>query len=97
MPQAGDYIQAVYPKLERFYGDHVTRTVTSGPTYMPFAEIASTMFPDVNGWNAEMPTRRTEWKICTSSARRLVDERPARIRRSAPRDRLGRDSTVLSQ
>jgi len=29
--------------LEYFYGDHVVRTVTSGPTYRPCAEIVSIM------------------------------------------------------
>jgi hypothetical protein len=40
-------IGAAWPRLERFYGDHVIRTVTSGPTYKSFDEIASIMFPDV--------------------------------------------------
>jgi hypothetical protein len=44
-----EQIQAAWPELKDFYGDHIIRTVTSGPTYMPYAEIASTMFPDVNG------------------------------------------------
>jgi hypothetical protein len=42
-------IRAAWPRLERFYGDHVIRTVTFGPTYKPFDEIASIMFPDVPG------------------------------------------------
>jgi hypothetical protein len=42
-------IQAAWPDLKSFYGDHVVRTVTSGPTYMPYADIGSTMFPDDNG------------------------------------------------
>ena len=35
--------------LERFYDDHVIRTVTSDRTYKPFDEIASIMFPDLPG------------------------------------------------
>ena len=42
-------IRAAWPRLERFYGDHVIRTVTFGPTYKPFDEIASIIFPDVPG------------------------------------------------
>jgi hypothetical protein len=41
-------IQAAWPELECFYGDHIIRTVTAGPTYLPFAEIASIMFRDVH-------------------------------------------------
>jgi hypothetical protein len=41
-------IREAWPRLERFYGDQIIRTVTSGPTYMPFDEIASIMFPDVS-------------------------------------------------
>lgn len=47
--QAGT-IQAARPEIEHFYGDHVIRTVTSGPTgpaYKPSDEIASIMFPDL--------------------------------------------------
>jgi hypothetical protein len=40
-------IRAAWPRLERFYGDQVIRTVTSGPTYKPFDEIASIMFPNI--------------------------------------------------
>jgi hypothetical protein len=39
-------IETAWPKLESFYGDHVVRTVTSGPTYRPLAEIVSIMLPD---------------------------------------------------
>lgn len=39
-------IQAARSELEFFYGDHIIRTVTSGPTYLPYAEIASIMLPD---------------------------------------------------
>ena len=39
-------IEDVRPKLEKFYGDHIIRTVTPGPTYMTFEEIASIMLPD---------------------------------------------------
>lgn len=46
--QVGE-IGAAWPKLERFYGDHVIRTVTAGPTYKPFDEIASIMFPEIPG------------------------------------------------
>ena len=42
-------IRVAWPRLERFYGNHVIRTVTSGPTYKPFDEIASIMFPDLPG------------------------------------------------
>ncbi len=41
-------IREAWPRLERFYGHQIIRTVTSGPTYMPFDEIASIMFPDVS-------------------------------------------------
>jgi hypothetical protein len=44
-----DEIQAAWPELERFYGDRIIRAVTAGPTYLPFAEIASIMLGDVNG------------------------------------------------
>ena len=63
-----------WPKLERFYGDHIIGTVTSGPTYMPFAEIASTLYRDAqrlidcrdagsSAWtnNATMPTATAVW------------------------------------
>ena len=40
-------IQEAWPELKRFYGDHIIRTVTSGPTYTPFADIAYAMFPDL--------------------------------------------------
>ena len=39
-------IEDVRPKLEKFYGDHIIRTVSPGPTYMTFEEIASIMLPD---------------------------------------------------
>ena len=39
-------IEDVRPKLEKFYGDHTIRTVTPGPTYMTFEEIASIILPD---------------------------------------------------
>jgi hypothetical protein len=42
-------IGAAWPRLERFYGDHIIRTVTAGPTYKPFDEIASIMFPEIPG------------------------------------------------
>jgi hypothetical protein len=38
-------IQAARLELESFYGDHIIRTVASGPTYLPYAEIASIMLP----------------------------------------------------
>ncbi len=41
-------IREAWPRLERFYGCQIIRTVTSGPTYMPFDEIASIMFPDIS-------------------------------------------------
>jgi len=40
-------IQAAWPQLKRFYGDHIIRTVTAGPTYMPFDEVLSVMLPDL--------------------------------------------------
>lgn len=43
--QVGE-IRAALPRLERFYGNHVIRTVSSGPTYKAFDEIASIMFSD---------------------------------------------------
>jgi hypothetical protein len=39
-------IQAAWPELEFLYRDHIIRTVTSGPTYLPCAEIASAILPD---------------------------------------------------
>ena len=48
-PSVMEEIQAASPELEPFYGDHIIRTVKVGPTYLPFEEIASTMFPDVIG------------------------------------------------
>lgn len=39
-------IQGAWPEIERFYGDHVIRTVSPGPAYKPFDEIASIMFPE---------------------------------------------------
>ena len=39
-----DGIQEAWPKLERFYGDHIIRTVSAGPTYMSPNDIASVMF-----------------------------------------------------
>jgi hypothetical protein len=39
-------IEAARPMLEEFYGDHIIRTVTPGPTYLTFEEIASIMLPD---------------------------------------------------
>jgi hypothetical protein len=42
-------IEAAWPKLERFYVDHIIRTVAAGSTYVPFDEIASRMLSDVSG------------------------------------------------
>jgi predicted kinase len=42
-------IQSAWPNLESFYGDHVIRTVTCVPAYMPHAEIACAMLPDLTG------------------------------------------------
>ena len=42
-------IQAAWPQLERFYGDHIIRTVGAGPTYMPPNDIALNMFAKSNG------------------------------------------------
>jgi hypothetical protein len=36
-------IGTAWPAIERFYGDRVIRTVTTGPAYTPFEEIAATM------------------------------------------------------
>ena len=38
-----DAIEAIRPELEEFYGDHIIRTVSSGPSYMDPEEIASIM------------------------------------------------------
>ena len=38
-------INSSWPKLALFYGDHIIRTVTSGPTYKAFDEINSIIFP----------------------------------------------------
>jgi hypothetical protein len=40
------YLDLQWPELESFYGDHVVHTVTSGPTYLPCAEIVSITLPD---------------------------------------------------
>ena len=42
-------IQAAWPELQSFYGNQVVRTVTACPTYMPFTEIFSLMFPNSRG------------------------------------------------
>jgi hypothetical protein len=45
-----DKIERAWPELERFYGeDHIICTVTPGPTYRPFEEIASIMLRDTPG------------------------------------------------
>jgi len=40
-------IKAAWPQLERFYGDHIIRTVTAGPTYMPFDDVLSVMLSNL--------------------------------------------------
>lgn len=37
-------INDAWPKLQKFYGDHIIRTVEQRPTYKTFDEIASIMF-----------------------------------------------------
>jgi|ERR1035438_6359219 hypothetical protein len=44
-----DEIQAAWPQLERFYGDHIIRTVSAGPTYMIPNDIALSMFVKSGG------------------------------------------------
>jgi hypothetical protein len=34
-------IQAAFPRIEKFYGDHIIQTVADGPTYLPPEEVAS--------------------------------------------------------
>jgi hypothetical protein len=42
-----DKIDRAWPRLKSFYGeDHIIATVTPGPTYLPFEEIASIMLSD---------------------------------------------------
>lgn len=42
-------IGETWPQMEAFYGDHVVRTVASGPTYLPFEEIASRVLSTPQG------------------------------------------------
>ncbi|HTX95066.1 MAG TPA: hypothetical protein VME67_09565 [Mycobacterium sp.] len=39
-------IEAAWPKLEKFYGDHIIRTVSPGATALTVEQIASRMLPD---------------------------------------------------
>jgi hypothetical protein len=39
-------IEAARSGLEKFYGDHIIRTVSSGPTYVSLGEIAAAMFSE---------------------------------------------------
>jgi hypothetical protein len=41
-------IDAASSRLERFFGDHLIRTVESGPRYMPLEEIASAMLSSLS-------------------------------------------------
>ncbi len=41
-------IQAAWPELERFYGNHIIHMATLSSTDLAFAEIASTIFPEVD-------------------------------------------------
>jgi predicted kinase len=42
-------IEAAWPELQRFFGDHIVRAVTCAPVYKAFADVVSIMVPDVEG------------------------------------------------
>lgn len=42
-------IEEAWAELQRFYCGHIVRTVTCAPFYKPLADVASIMFPNVEG------------------------------------------------
>jgi hypothetical protein len=97
-------IEAAWPELERFYGKNIVRTVTSGPdgpSYRPFAEIASKMLPDdadadrpLGPWLGSLSTGQLILPLQAGSVQRRM--RPLAVRcHPVRRDRVSHEHGVV--